>query len=61
MVRKLVTVATAEHRIDALHTFFNAQATLCDRLRDEARGLVSLEVGCEHWRSGANPRHDRSS
>jgi hypothetical protein len=45
---KLVTVATAEHRVDALHAFFNAQATLSDRLRDEARGLVSLEVGCEH-------------
>jgi hypothetical protein len=60
MDRKLVTVAAAQHRVDALHAFFNAQATLSDRLRDEARGLVSLKIGCQHRRAGAITPHDRS-
>jgi hypothetical protein len=54
-----VTVATVEHSVDAVHPFFNAQAALSDRPRDEARCLVSLEIGCEHWRYGVSlPRCD---
>ena len=46
----LVAVATTEHSVDAQHAFFEAQAALSDRLRDEVRGFVSLAVRCEHWR-----------
>ena len=56
---KLVTVAAAEHSVDALHALFNAQAALADRPREEARGLVSLPVGCKHRGYGASrPRGD---
>ena len=45
-----MAVATSEHSVDALHAFFDAEASFSDRLRDEVRGFVSLAVGCEHWR-----------
>ena len=41
-------MATPEHRVDALHALFDAQAALSDRIRHPAGGLVPLQVGREH-------------
>jgi hypothetical protein len=55
-----MTVAGAQHRVDALPAFLDAQATLSDRVRDEARGLFALEVRREYRLHGTRASRDGS-
>ncbi len=44
----LVAVPAPEHRVNPLHTLFDAQAALSDGIGHPAGGLVPLQVGHEH-------------
>lgn len=51
---KLVTVAASQYRVDPLIAFLEAQATLSDRVGDDASRLVALPIGCQHPRPGVH-------
>jgi len=45
---ELMAVATAQHGVDALIAFFEAQASLADRLGHTLEDPLTLGVGCQH-------------